>query len=147
MPGRKVIRGSRGSGSSLSSTLEKSAMGERLRGRRRIGRESESRYEEIEGDRSSKARCHDPKTGLSFVRKVQSSSGSYCLDEAGACKTNSTASLRVDVFEVPYPTRWQEKVSAKWKKNCGTGFLEYVAVQQKRAGIETERCSTLRLLE
>lgn len=56
--GQKVARGSMASGPSSSSVSEKSAVGGISQERRRMGKGNETRFGELEGDRSTEAGCH-----------------------------------------------------------------------------------------
>lgn len=68
---RKAVRDSMGSGWSLSSDSKQIAIEERPEERRRVRRGGESRYGEIQGDRSGKTGCRKQKAALNFARDLK----------------------------------------------------------------------------
>lgn len=85
--GRKRVRRITDGGSWSLSASEKRGVGRRTRRRKRVGTGGESRYDEVEGNASTKAGCREPENGLKFPETVESSSISDSPGEIGALET------------------------------------------------------------
>lgn len=84
--GRKLVRKTE-SGSSSSSTSEKSAVGGGPWGRTKMGKMGGIRYEELEGHRSTRSGCHELDFSLSLAGDAEISSNSDNPPGAGGGET------------------------------------------------------------
>lgn len=101
-------------------------------------RESELRYGEVQGKRSTEAGCRESDAALSFGRRVESSSDTDRSGGTGARDSCSSENLSTAVIEALGPTTWQKDFNSSWIEYVRPGFPKYVVVHRKGVGNEAE---------
>lgn len=95
----KVLRSSKSGASSSRSALEESEKGERPGRKRKTGKKFERRYERVESDENMEAVCRKQDVGLSFTRKIESSSNSSSPNGIGARDPYSSENAQIAVIK------------------------------------------------
>lgn len=116
---------------------------ESTRAKKRNGKKGETRYKKVEGNGSTRARCHEPETCLSIARSVDCSSNSDSTGDISARETYSRDTISIAVIDLASSTTWQEDVTAVWDEYAKTGGSEYVIAHRKGMGIKAENCITV----
>lgn len=109
--------------------------------RRRVEKEAESRYGEIQSDESTKTACREPGVALCFATTVDCSLNFDSPGVVGACKNYSNGNAPIAVTEVRSLTTRQKKVTAKEDECAITEFPENMVVQRKKVRNEAEGCN------
>lgn len=110
---RKVERADKESGWSFSSASEKVPVRKKPEQIRRVRRAGESRYEEVEGDVSTKPEYGELNIGLSFFQIVERLPHSSSPVRTGFREIYSSEKDPVVMIEVTSSTKRQEDVTAE----------------------------------
>lgn len=100
---RNVVKGRNESRLSSSLSLKESAVVEKPEERKRVRKGGKSRYENVQCDGSTKARCREPDGVLHFARTVESSADSDSPSGTGAHTTYSIENVLIAVIQMRSP--------------------------------------------
>lgn len=122
-----------------SSVFEERVQSVRRRRGRKSGRASYLRYAGVEGSRSTKARCREPDTAISFASIAENSSRSDSSGGVCDCVTYSFESVLFAVRDVTSATTCQEYVNGDRNENVRTRFTKNMVVHPDDGRTESAR--------
>lgn len=100
---------------------------------------SESRYGEVEGDRSAEAGSHEPDAFLILAKRAGSLSDFSSPGGIGVRVTYSREKAPTAVIKAKSSTTWQGNATAKWNDCARRQSLKYVTGHRKRVENGAER--------